>query len=325
MSFNVGISGDLLTESGVPCFGLDPLKKLEVIKDLDITWMDPNIKYITQDDASKFDAILLNLPKINMNSLTRDDLRLKIVARFGVGYDSVDVNALKMKNIILTNTPNAVRTPVAVATLTMILALSSKIFAKDKLLRLGKWNNRTDYMGIGLSQKTLGVIGCGNIGKEFIKISKHLFKNVISYDPNVAKGTMLELGVKKVDFYQLAKHSDFVTILCDLNESTKGLIDIRFLNHMKKSSILVNLSRGSVINEHDLINCLKNKRIFGAGLDVMEFEPIERNNELMKFENVILTPHSLCWTEECFDAIASEAISSIVNYYKKEPIKNKIY
>ena len=155
MSFNVGISGDLLTESGVPCFGLDPLKKLEVIKDLDITWMDPNIKYITQDDASKFDAILLNLPKINMNSLTRDDLRLKIVARLELVMISVDVNALKMKNIILTNTPNAVRTPVAVATLTMILALSSKIFAKDKLLRLGKWNNRTDYMGIGLSQKTL--------------------------------------------------------------------------------------------------------------------------------------------------------------------------
>lgn len=325
MSFNLGISGDLLTKSGVPCFGEEPLKKLEVIKDLNITWMDPNIEFISQDHASKFDAILLNLPKINMDSLIRNDLRLKIVARFGVGYDTVDVNALKMKNVILTNTPNAIRTPVAVATLTMILALSSKIFAKDNLLRRGEWNSRTDFMGIGLSQKTLGVIGCGNIGKEFIKISKHLFKNVISFDPNVSMETMLELGVKKVDFYQLANDSDFVSILCDLNNSTKGLIDIKFLNHMKKSSILVNLSRGPVINEKDLINCLKNNKIYGVGLDVMDVEPIKRDNELMNFENVILTPHSLCWTEECFDSIATEAISSIINFYKKEPIKNKVY
>ncbi len=324
MSFNLGISGDLLSNSDMPCFGKKPLEKLKVIKDLNLTWMDKNIKSISQDDASKFDAIILNLPKINKNSVSRKDLRLKIVARFGVGYDSVDVTALKEKNVILTNTPDAVRRPVAVATLTMILSLSSKIFSKDKILRTGNWNERANYMGIGLSQKTLGVIGCGSIGKEFIKISKHLFKNVVSFDPYVSKEKMLNLGVEKVNFYDVAKRSDFVSILCDLNDSTRGLIDKNFLNKMKKTSYLINLSRGQVVDEKDLILCLKNKKIFGAGLDVMNKEPIENNNELMNFDNVILTPHSLCWTEECFNSIANEAISAIVNFYKKNPIKNRI-
>ena len=195
---------------------------------------------------------------------------------------------------------------------------------KDRLLREGRWNERTNHMGVGLINKTLGLIGFGGIGKEFVKISKDLFKKVICYDPFVDKQEMKNLQVDKVGFDEIANSSDFLVILCDLNEKTRGMIDSSFLNKMKRNSYLINLSRGPIVNENDLIVSLRQNKIAGAGLDVMTNEPIEVNNELINLSNTILTPHSLCWTDECFDSIATEAISSILNYFNNESILNRV-
>ena len=324
MQFTLGITGDLLTNEGNPCFGLQPLEALYKEKKILVEWMDPSIQILSEKETTKYDAILLNSPRLTKESINPKNNKVKIVSRFGVGYDSVDLDVLKKNNIILTNTPNAVRRPVAVASLTMILSLSGKLMIKDNLLREGRWNERTNHMGVGLTQKTLGLVGFGGIGREFVKISKHLFNEVLCFDPFVGKEEMMNLGVHKVDFYEIAKLSDFLVILCDLNEKTKGMIDSTFLNKMKSSSYLVNLSRGPVVNENDLITSLKRGKIAGAGLDVMTNEPIEKNNELINLKNTILTPHSLCWTEECFHSIASEAISSILNYFNNIDIKNRI-
>ena len=324
MQFTLGITGDLLTNDGIPCFGKQPLEVLYKEKQILCEWMEPNIRVLSEKETSKYDAILLNSPKLTKDSINPKNNKLKIVSRFGVGYDSVDLEVLKKNKIILTNTPNAVRRPVAVASLTMILSLSGKLMIKDKLLREGRWNERTNYMGVGLINKTLGLIGFGGIGRELVKISKNLFKKVICYDPFVDKGEMKSLQVDKVDFEEIAKSSDFLVILCDLNEKTKGMIDSSFLNKMKSSSYLINLSRGAVINEKDLIISLTQNKIAGAGLDVMSNEPIEKNNDLINLKNTILTPHSLCWTDECFNSIAKEAISSILNYFHNKKIKNRI-
>ena len=324
MQFTVGITSDLLTRDGNPCFGEQPLKALYQEKKILVEWMDPNIKILSEKETSKYDAILLNSPKLTKDSINPKINKLKIVSRFGVGYDSVDLDILKDNKIILTNTPNAIKRPVAVATLTMILSLSGKLIIKDNLLREGHWNERTNHMGIGLMNKTLGIIGFGGIGREFVKISKDLFKNVICYDPFVAKEVMKNLNVEKVDFNEIAISSDFLVILCDLNEKTRGMIDSNFLNKMKSSSYLINLSRGPVVNENDLIASLRQNKIAGAGLDVMTNEPIEENNELINLKNTILTPHSLCWTDECFNSIATEAISSILDYYHSRKILNRV-
>jgi D-3-phosphoglycerate dehydrogenase len=135
---------------------------------------------------------------------------------------------------------------------------------------------------------------------------------------------MKNLQVDKVDFDEIANSSDFLVILCDLNEKTRGMIDSTFLNKMKSSSYLINLSRGPVVNENHLITSLKQNKISGAGLDVMTNEPIEENNELLNLKNTILTPHSLCWTDECFDSIATEAITSILNYFNNKKIINRV-
>ena len=324
MQFTIGITSDLLTKDGNPCFGEQPLEALYKKKQILVEWMDPSIQILSEKETSKYDAILLNSPRLTKDSINPKNNKLKIVSRFGVGYDSVDLDILKDNKIILTNTPNAVRRPVAVATLTMILSLSGKIMIKDNLLREDRWNDRTDHMGVGLTNKTLGLIGFGGIGREFVNISKDLFKKVICYDPFISKEEMKKLETHKVDFNEIAALSDFLVILCDLNEKTRGMIDSTFLNKMKSSAYLINLSRGSVINENDLIVSLRNNKIAGAGLDVMTNEPIEGNNELKNLKNTILTPHSLCWTDECFNSIATEAISSILNYYNNKKILNRV-
>jgi|TARA_B110000503_G_scaffold130811_1_gene204628 phosphoglycerate dehydrogenase-like enzyme len=324
LKIKVGISGDLLNEDNEPCFGNEALLKLENRDDIEISWMDKNIQEITPEDASKFDAILLNLPTASAQSVARKDCKLKIISRFGVGYDSVDISAMKEKNIIVTNTPNAVRRPVAVAALTMIFALSSRLLIKNDLVRSGKWNDRTNFMGKGLTKKTLGIIGAGSIGKETIKLSQPFFNNIIAFDPFLSKKQLYDNGALKVELIELAQKSDFIVILCNLNEETKGMIDKSFFSKMKQSAYIINLSRGPVINEKDLEMALKNKSILGAGLDVTTQEPLALDSQLMSYKNVILTPHSLCWTDECFHNIASEAIDSIINFFDKKLILNQV-
>ena len=322
--FKVGISGDLLNSSNEPCFGKGPLKLLKDREDIEISWMDKSMTELDTEMTSKFDAILLNLPKANANCVSNSNCKLKIISRFGVGFDSVDIKAMKKKNIIVTNTPNAVRRPVAVAALTMIFAAAGRLFQKDHLVRSGNWNDRTNFMGKGLSRKTLGVIGAGNIGAETIKLSNPFFKNIIAYDPYKSKSQISKTGATKVHLTELANNSDFIVILCNLDNETKGMINSDFFSNMKKSAYIFNLSRGPVINEYHLEKALENKNISGAGLDVTENEPLSINSKLLKFENVIITPHALCWTDECFKDIATEAIKSIINFVDKKPILNQV-
>jgi D-3-phosphoglycerate dehydrogenase len=131
-------------------------------------------------------------------------------------------------------------------------------------------------------------------------------------------------GTLKTDLIELAKSSDIIVVLCNLNKSTQGMINNKFFSNMKKTSYIINLSRGPVINEKDLELALENKMIAGAGLDVTSEEPLSPNSKLMSFENVILTPHSLCWTDECFHNIATEAINSILNFFDGTKLENQV-
>ena len=322
--FKVGISGDLLNNKNEPCFGRAPLELLKNRNDVEIFWMDKTITEITSDMTSVYDAILLNLPTAKAHSVSNTECRLKIIARFGVGFDSVDIEAMKRKNIIVTNTPNAVRKPVAVAALTMIFGLASKIIKKDNLVRTGNWDLRTNFMGVGLSRKTLGVIGAGSIGTETIKLSKPFFKNILAYDPFLSKEEISKKGAVKTELHELASKSDFVVILCNLDSSTKDMINSEFFSYMKKSGYIFNLSRGPVINEIDLEKALKDEKIAGAGLDVTNIEPLPTTSKLLKYDDVIITPHALCWTDECFNDIATEAIGSILNFIDQKPILNQV-
>ena len=182
MTFRVGVTSDLKTASGEPCFNPAAFEELSANPDIQWEWLDAGDE-ITVEHAAAFDALHVNLPRVTAASVAGDDLRLKIVARNGVGFDTVDVAALADKGVITTNTPLAVRRPVAVAALTLIFSLTSKLLTKDRLVRAGKWNERIEHMGLGLTTRTLGVIGAGGIGRELIELARPFFKEIIYADP----------------------------------------------------------------------------------------------------------------------------------------------
>ena len=246
-------------------------------------------------------------------SVGRADCRVKIVARNGVGYDAVDLEACSAKGIVVTNTPIAVRRPVAVATLTLVFALAGRLFKKNEIVRQGRWNDRTTYMGQGLTSRTLGIVGAGGVGQEILRMSRPFFGWMIAADPYADRAEIAELGADIVPLARVMAEADFVVVCCLLNEETRHLIGAEQLARMKPTAYFVNVGRGPIVDEKALIRVLQEGRIMGAGLDVTYQEPIETDNPLLGMENVIITPHALCWTDECFHDIATAALRSIVD------------
>lgn len=312
MTFRVGVTRDLITASGAPCFNPAAFEELAANPDIEWEWME-DCAEITPDHCARYDAIHVNLPRVTAASVARDDCRVKIFARNGVGYDTVDVAACAAKGIFATNTPFAIRRPVAVAALTHVFALTTKIFTKDRIVRDGRWNDRVEHMGVGLTTRTLGVVGVGGIGSELIRLAKPFFGRIIAADPHVAEAQIAGLGAEKVDLDTLMAESDAVVACCLLTERTRHLIGAGEFARMKPTAFFVNVGRGPIHDEAALIAALQSGGIAGAGLDVTEVEPIEDDNPLLTMDNTIITAHALCWTDECFEEIARTALRSIVD------------
>lgn len=313
MTFKVASTRDLMTASGAPCF---PSRAFDVLKQepsIEWEWLPEHVTEITPDIMARYDGLHVNLPLVTADSVARDDCRCKIIARNGVGYDTVDVAALAAKDIIVTNTPIAVRRPVAVATLTLLFALAGRLFEKDKLVRSGRWNERVDFMGTGLTTRTLGLVGAGSIGKEIMRLAAPFFKRIIASDPFAEMSEVTEAGGELVSLDDVLGQSDFVVVCCLLTHETRHMIDDAAFAKMKPDAYYLNVGRGPIHDEAALVRALEAGRIAGAGLDVTEQEPIEADSPLLGMENTIITPHALCWTDECFEDIASTALQSIVD------------
>ena len=313
-SFRLGISRDILNAAGKPSFGNGPLELLNDEPSIAWEFIPELVDEITPDIAARYDGLYVNSPRVTAASVARADRRVKIVSRHGVGYDSVDVAALAALGIIATNTPVAVRRPVAVAALTFVFALAGQLVIKDKLTRTNRWNERTGHMGLGLTTRTLGVIGAGGIGQELLGLARPFGWRMLAADPYVNADTVELLGAKVVPLEQLLRGSDFVVATVLLNDATRHLMNAERFAQMKRSAYFINLSRGPVADEKALIAALQSSTIAGAALDVFEQEPIAPENPLTGMDNVLLTPHSICWTDECFDAIAREGLASLVDF-----------
>lgn len=313
MTFKVGITRDLLTAAGVPAFGDRALDELAANPAIAWEWLPEDVPEITPDIAARYDALHVNIPRVTAASVGRGDCRVKIIARNGVGYDSVALDACTRAGIVVTNTPVAVRRPVAVATLTLIFALAGRLLKKNEIVRQGRWNDRTSYMGQGLTTRTLGLIGAGGVGQEILRVAQPFFVRMIAADPYADPARIGALGAGIVPLEQLMAEADFVVVCCLLNEETRHLVNAAALARMRPTAYLVNVGRGPIVDETALIAALAEGRIAGAGLDVTNVEPIEPGNPLLAMDNVIVTPHALCWTDECFHDIAATALRSIVD------------
>jgi D-3-phosphoglycerate dehydrogenase len=313
-AFRVGLSRDILDASGEPSFGRGPLALLDGEPRIEWEFLPESVDEITPDIMARYDALYVNSPRVTAASVGRPDLRVKIVARHGVGYDSVDVGALAARGVVATNTPIAVRRPVAVAALTFILALAGRLVQKDRLTRTGRWHERTSWMGQGLTTRTLGVIGAGGIGRELLALARPFGWRMLAADPYVDPSAVAALGAEVAPLDGLLAASDFVVATVLLNAQTRHLMNARRFAQMKRSACFINLSRGPIADEAALIAALRDGTIAGAGIDVFEQEPVAHDNPLLTMDNVLVTPHALCWTDECFDAIAREGLGCIVDF-----------
>ena len=264
------------------------------------------------ETVSGFDSLILLGERFTAASVPADR-RLLHIARMGVGYDTVDTAACTANDIVLTITPEAVRRPMAVACLTLLLALTGRLFAKDHLTRQGPegWAERTRYHGLGLIGRTLGVVGLGNIGAEFVRLARPLEMNVMACDPFVDAETAEALGVELVDLETLFRESDVVSLNCPLTEETHHLADTRLIGLMKPTAYLLNTARGPVVDQSALYEALSMGRIAGAGLDVLDPEPSVYAEPLHALDNVILAPHALGWSDQMFATMAAVNMAAV--------------
>ncbi len=312
--FRIGLSHDLLDAAGKPTFGEEPLAILDGAPEIERAWLPGRTPEIPAELAFEFDALYLTSTRVTRASLSRAaEGRLRVVARHGVGYDSVDVAAASEAGVIVTNTPFAIRRPVATIAMTFVLALAGHLFTKDRLTRTGRWHERTSWMGTGLTGRRLGIVGGGGIGRELIPLARAFDLRVAVADPYVPAADIEKLGATLVALDAMMAESDFVVVACLLNDQTRALINAERLAKMKPTAYLINVARGPIVHEPALIEALRARRIAGAALDVFTNEPVENDNPLLALDNVIVTPHALCWTDECFGNIAREGFGGLVS------------
>jgi D-3-phosphoglycerate dehydrogenase len=313
MTFRLGLTRDLMTGAGLPCFDPQAFQVLSANPAITWEWLPDDVAEITPEIAARYDGLHINLPRVTAASVGRADRRVRVIARNGVGYDTVDVAACRAAGVVVTNTPLAVRRPVAVAALTMLFALAGRLREKAELVRAGRWNDRVDCMGQGLTTRTLGVVGAGSIGQELLGLARPFFKAMIAADPYVEPARIKALGADVRPLEEVMAAADYVVVVALLTPQSRHLVNAAMLGRMKPSAYLINMGRGPLVDEAALIAALQAGRIAGAGLDVTEQEPIAPDNPLLGMANVIVTPHALCWTDECFRDIAETALRSVVD------------
>ncbi|MBX9585435.1 MAG: hypothetical protein K2X87_34445, partial [Gemmataceae bacterium] len=308
--FRVGVTRDFLKPDGTNGFGdigLDGLDRAGVPWE----FLPPVSGEIPAEIAAGYDGLLVLGPQVTARTVTAE--RLKVVARFGVGYDNVDVPACTAAGVILTITPEGVRRPVAVAALTFVLALSHRLLVKDRLTRAGRWAEKLDYNGQGVTGRTLGIVGFGNIGRELAALCQPFGMTLIAADPYPDPAAAKALGVQIVELDDLMARADTVCVTCALTAETRHLINADRLARMKPSAYLVNVARGPIVEQAALTKVLRERRIAGAGLDVFDPEPIAPDDPLLALDNVILSPHAICWTDECFGLNGRSAVGALVD------------
>jgi phosphoglycerate dehydrogenase-like enzyme len=203
-----------------------------------------------------------------------------------------------------------------------MLALTGKLLVKDRLTRAGPdgFNQRSAHMGVGLVGRTLGSLGIGNIGAEVFRMAKPFDMKFIAYDPFADRSAADALGIELVSLDELFRRSDVLTVNCPLTPETRHIVNAERLALMKPSAYLINTARGPIVDQKALTKVLQERRIAGAGLDVLEQEPPDADDPILKLDNVILAPHALCWTDQCFAGNGAADVEAVIDVqHGREP------
>jgi glyoxylate reductase len=250
----------------------------------------------------------------------------KIIANYAVGYNNIDIDYAKKRKIIVTNTPYVLTESTAELTMALVLACARRISEGEKFLREGKFNGWKPklLLGMELKDKIFGILGAGRIGSAVARQAKSFGTNVIYVDNKINQKLEKETGAKKVSLKHLLENSDILSIHLPLNKRTFHYLNQERLNHIKRNSILINTTRGEIIDEKALIRLLKRNRLMAVGLDVFENEPY-LNPELLKFSNVLVLPHLGSATHEARNGMAELAARNVINVLNRKPALTPVF
>ena len=281
----------------------------EVVDNIDTEFLKSKIK--------DCDGISIRTAKLSGDVIEAAN-NLKIISRHGVGYDNIDLEVSKKKDITLAITATANAVAVAEHVMFMILNISKRGSMYDDTVKSGKFNERNKLpKTVELWNKNILIAGFGRIGQALIKRCLGFEMNVFVFDPFVSKEFIEKRGGTKVDnLSETSKDMDAMSLHIPLNDETKNIINYELLKSMKKNCIIINAARGGIVNEVDLDRALNENLIFGAGLDVFETEPPAENNPLLKNKKVFLSPHTAAFTEECMTRMGKETIQNIFDFFE---------
>ncbi|MEM7032212.1 MAG: hydroxyacid dehydrogenase [Chloroflexota bacterium] len=301
----------LVTQDSVHTAGIDLLREVA-----DVTVLPEDVGQAEVIKAvADADGILARMPPIT-REVVEVAPNLKIVARHGVGYDNVDLDACTDHNVVVTITANANAISVSEYALACMLNVSRKVAQSDKAIKAGIWD-RKQAVGGELLGKTLGIIGFGRVGSRLAKLVSGFDLQVLTCDPYISPD-VVEGRATLVDLNTLLQESDFVTVHVPLNEETRYLIDAAALAQMKESAILINTARGGIVNEVELYEALTSGQIAAAAIDVFEQEPLPPSYPLVQLDNILCSPHAAGQSTEALVRMSVDAAQSILQVFRGE-------
>jgi phosphoglycerate dehydrogenase-like enzyme len=304
--FRVGVTRDVRRPDGTfrfAPFDLAPLGRAG------ISWQFLEDDTLTPDSLADVDGLYHYAVPLPAETLDRVE-RLAVIARHGVGLDFLDLRACTAHAVAVTITPGGVTRPMASSAVLLVLALAHRLRERDRTLHEGDWGaGRFSPVGTGLTGRTLGVIGYGRIGRDVVRLLEPWGMRVLV----TQRTPVAEDGVSHVALETLLSEADFVVVSCPLTDETRGLLDRRRLGLMKPTAFLVNVARGALVDQEALVEALLEERLAGAGLDVVDPEPLPADDPLLSLPNVVGAPHSLGYTDELMRGCVEQACESLID------------
>jgi phosphoglycerate dehydrogenase-like enzyme len=319
-TFHVAFTGDFLNVEGASAYGdihLDLLDRVPHIRYSFIRDQAPRgddrgywdrlySMEVTPEQIAGVDGLVVLRPWVKRSAFSRSAPTLVAIGRSGAGYDKIDVAACTDSDVALFNAPRALNHSTASTALLFMLALAKRLFAQDRITRQARWDLQAGVMGSEIEGRTLGIIGLGHSGRELARLVATFSMRILAFSPHADPAEAECLGVRLAALDVVMAESDFVSIHARLTESTRHLIGSRQLALMKPAAFLVNIARGEIVDQAALVDCLRERRIAGAGLDVFAVEPLPADDPLIALGNVILTPHWSPATTDIWKATGRE-------------------
>lgn len=308
----------VLVSDNISPKGIEILKKAGLEVDIKTGLKPEELKA----EVGKYNALIVRSATKVTSDIIESAENLRVIGRAGSGVDNVDKIAATKKGIVVMNTPGGNTITTAEHTMALLLSMARQIPQATAAMKGGKWEKKK-FIGVEVYNKTLGVVGLGNIGTYVAKVAQGMGMNVITYDPYLSEEKVRTLGVKLVELEELIKKSDFITIHTPLTSETKGLINAERIAMMKDGVRIINAARGGIIDEKALYEAIKSGKVAGVALDVFEKEPPE-GSPLLELDNVVCTPHLGAATEEAQENVAIAVSEQIVDYLIHGIIRNAV-